>query len=97
MRISDLSSDVCSSDLAQGYLTHNLHLARGEGFEPLDVHPNKARLRALDNVQFDASCHRIEHGLFAHRLSEERSEEHTSELQSLMRTSYAVLCLNKKS
>src|SRR3546814_1380865 len=27
----------------------------------------------------------------------ERSEEHRSELQSLMRTSYAVLCLNKKS
>src|SRR3546814_4627446 len=26
----------------------------------------------------------------------ERSEEHTSELQSLMRTSYAVLCLKKK-
>src|SRR3546814_3454145 len=30
------------------------------------------------------------------RLSEFRSEEHTSELQSLMRTSYAVFCLKKK-
>src|SRR3546814_7927288 len=30
------------------------------------------------------------------RLSRERSEEHTSELQSLMRTSYAVFCLKKK-
>src|SRR3546814_8854874 len=29
-------------------------------------------------------------------LREFRSEEHTSELQSLMRTSYAVFCLNKK-
>src|SRR3546814_9964484 len=29
-------------------------------------------------------------------LREARSEEHTSELQSLMRTSYAVFCLNKK-
>src|SRR3546814_6381541 len=28
--------------------------------------------------------------------AEARSEEHTSELQSLMRTSYAVFCLNKK-
>src|SRR3546814_2859031 len=28
---------------------------------------------------------------------DERSEEHTSELQSLMRISYAVLCLNKKN
>src|SRR3546814_2607049 len=32
------------------------------------------------------------HGLFLER----RSEEHTSELQSLMRTSYAVFCLKKK-
>src|SRR3546814_8784671 len=30
------------------------------------------------------------------RLSEKRSEEHTSELQSLMRISYAVFCLKKK-
>src|SRR3546814_2767303 len=30
------------------------------------------------------------------RLVETRSEEHTSELQSLMRTSYAVFCLKKK-
>src|SRR3546814_8693706 len=29
-------------------------------------------------------------------LVEQRSEEHTSELQSLMRISYAVFCLNKK-
>src|SRR3546814_2113655 len=29
-------------------------------------------------------------------LTQARSEEHTSELQSLMRTSYAVFCLNKK-
>src|SRR3546814_8876872 len=31
------------------------------------------------------------------RISEARSEEHTSELQSLMRISYAVFCLNKKN
>src|SRR3546814_10296170 len=30
-------------------------------------------------------------------VSQERSEEHTSELQSLMRISYAVFCLNKKN
>src|SRR3546814_9741363 len=34
--------------------------------------------------------------LFTRFLSEERSEEHTSELQSLMRISYAVFCLKKK-
>src|SRR3546814_4072319 len=31
------------------------------------------------------------------RLEDERSEEHTSELQSLMRISYAVFCLKKKT
>src|SRR3546814_6772375 len=35
-----------------------------------------------------------EHG--AHRRADLRSEEHTSELQSLMRISYAVFCLKKK-
>src|SRR3546814_5335948 len=34
--------------------------------------------------------------LFTLLCSEDRSEEHTSELQSLMRISYAVFCLNKK-
>src|SRR3546814_13901434 len=37
-------------------------------------------------------CRRDRHDIGAHR----RSEEHTSELQSLMRISYAVLCLKKK-
>src|SRR3546814_9811946 len=35
--------------------------------------------------------------LTAGRISARRSEEHTSELQSLMRTSYAVFCLKKKT
>src|SRR3546814_3936171 len=35
-------------------------------------------------------------GAARHRTAEDRSEEHTSELQSLMRTSYAVFCLKKK-
>src|SRR3546814_3485392 len=34
--------------------------------------------------------------LYANRVEGLRSEEHTSELQSLMRTSYAVFCLKKK-
>src|SRR3546814_8619362 len=34
---------------------------------------------------------------FRERVTLERSEEHTSELQSLMRTSYAVCCLKKKN
>src|SRR3546814_5943186 len=35
--------------------------------------------------------------LFANHVAVTRSEEHTSELQSLMRNSYAVLCLKKKT
>src|SRR3546814_3602427 len=40
------------------------------------------------------SAHGIEHGQFFRK---SRSEEHTSELQSLMRISYAVFCLKKKN
>src|SRR3546814_4545820 len=39
---------------------------------------------------------RVAAGMIVHRMRE-RSEEHTSELQSLMRTSYAVFCLKKKT
>src|SRR3546814_2219965 len=35
-------------------------------------------------------------GICAYRKTSQRSEEHTSELQSLMRISYAVFCLKKK-
>src|SRR3546814_1055775 len=41
-----------------------------------------------------AAADRLERAL--QRLDDERSEEHTSELQSLMRISYAVFCLKKK-
>src|SRR3546814_5733111 len=81
MRISDWSSDVCSSDLPA--------LARtvGDGLGHLfDV--AVARI-----VQHKNLCHREPHNF---RMVEWRSEEHTSELQSLMRISYAVFCLKKK-
>src|SRR3546814_9140683 len=39
----------------------------------------------------------LRHGVQRHLLSARRSEEHTSELQSLMRISYAVFCLKKKN
>src|SRR3546814_20993742 len=38
-----------------------------------------------------------QHQRFASAVARDRSEEHTSELQSLMRISYAVFCLNKKT
>src|SRR3546814_9760014 len=62
-----------------------------------DVHEDGERLRdgrrAAPDVEGEAVlAHRVrvEQGAF------ERSEEHTSELQSLMRRSYAVFCLKKK-
>src|SRR3546814_1245266 len=38
-----------------------------------------------------------DHVIMEHRFHQLRSEEHTSELQSLMRISYAVFCLKKKT
>src|SRR3546814_10608939 len=103
MRISDWSSDVCSSDL-DGDLAaaprllrqrDDLH-RRGERFVrtlPL-VADAEAVARHADSTQFVDPPGR-ERALGAAPI---RSEEHTSELQSLMRISYAVFCLkNKKS
>src|SRR3546814_11733136 len=49
--------------------------------------PDLAKLRPNDKIGTTA---------WNNRLATLRSEEHTSELQSLMRTSYAVFCLKKK-
>src|SRR3546814_6458727 len=51
-------------------------------------------LRAPRTRPVAASNHRVERPLGSHSAC--RSEEHTSELQSLMRISYAVFCLKKK-
>src|SRR3546814_6656395 len=53
-------------------------------------------MRFLDNVLQDY-IDRAPDELARAKYSASRSEEHTSELQSLMRTSYAVFCLNKKT
>src|SRR3546814_10322673 len=86
MRISDWSSDVCSSDLRP-----TTDVARNTGFGAL------AQLgeRLLCKHQVIGSIP-IGSTIAAHRLCRARSEEHTSELQSLMRISYAVFCLKKK-
>src|SRR3546814_8292901 len=94
MRISDWSSDVCSSDL----------------FDKLaEVKPN-VRLWYRDEAQFEQALKsgEIPMGQYYHDVTglaaadghperstfpKERSEEHTSDLQSLMRISYAVFCL----
>src|SRR3546814_5008371 len=51
---------------------------------------------AVDAKARDAFEHEVETP-FVERFDVDRSEEHTSELQSLMRSSYAVLCLQKKT
>src|SRR3546814_8580926 len=103
MRISDWSSDVCSSDLrlagavAPGQQAPSrVHRPAGN-LRPLVAQPaGEFRLAQLEAVEKLAPIERqggLERG---RRVGLERSEEHTSELQSLMRISYAVFCLKKK-
>src|SRR3546814_9035422 len=94
MRISDWSSDVCSSDLQKAlkhgeaekrYFALLLGKWRGEDRE-VDAALVKRSLAGDRRVQVDEEDGK----------PSKRSEEHTSELQSLMRISYAVFCLKKK-
>src|SRR3546814_5525514 len=131
MRISDWSSDMCSSDLTS--LHRFRWKATGEGKVPVEV-PSRCRrcenclrhkqrlwtARAIDELKaasrtwfgtltfrptdrFRIDCQaaiassRAGHGKWGSLDSDTRSEEHTSELQSLMRISYAVFCLKKKN
>src|SRR3546814_1684106 len=103
MRISDWSSDVCSSDLVDG-----AHLP---GSLPGQRHRLAAELRgtfvggvrvvqpvaAVRGRLLEQGDDRVAGDLHPHRVLLPRSEEHTSELQSLMRISYAVFCLKKKT
>src|SRR3546814_1702077 len=91
MRISDWSSDVCSSDLRAA--TASADLAAAENAENLREQADKAARDAAkaDKTKAHASGGSRAIGLRTYY----RLEEHTSELQSLMRISYAVFCLNK--
>src|SRR3546814_4888067 len=108
MRISDWSSDVCSSDLGRaGRVCRLVMLAavqfddqaggvRGEVREigadgNLAAEPGARQLFAEESPEAFLGV-----GCIAAQFSRARSEEHTSELQSLMRISYAVFCLKKK-
>src|SRR3546814_10791250 len=130
MRISDWSSDVCSSDLPQAPACPDCGGAwqrLGEDIsEVLEYIPSS--LRVVRHVRPRLSCRCCDRmaqapapsrpiarsfagpGLLSHvmvskyldhqplyRQCRIRSEEHTSELQSLMRISYAVFCLKKKN
>src|SRR3546814_10868996 len=99
MRISDWSSDVCSSDLSPIDFTHPfpaieiiaifaaIAIASGPAHDFNDLRP-------FDGEQLFIFCAQ---GSEPRRGDVVRSEEHTSELQSLMRISYAVFCLKKKN
>src|SRR3546814_5569027 len=112
MRISDWSSDVCSSDLLQeagesirarlkplrsgSTTTDTTWRACNEPVpQPAVLDRAGAGRRAARTAAAGRPGLRAgalpRHGLHDHR----RSEEHTSELQSLMRISYAVFCLKK--
>src|SRR3546814_6932834 len=102
MRISDWSSDVCSSDLAlaQGGLTarpivdlHCLRSSRGDDPPRL----SRRRRNTLLRLRKWLHCHQSDINRNAPWKSEHAQDrkKHTSELQSLMRISYAVLSLKK--
>src|SRR3546814_4882440 len=132
MRISDWSSDVCSSDLLVGQQAHLRQVVgvraqaqralvrqRGDDGRP-QARGHHEAAQAVEELRdarvgdrlglaggevvevFEARravvdlalLHRV--GLDHLLVSAIRSEEHTSELQSLMRISYAVFCLKKK-
>src|SRR3546814_7622871 len=127
MRISDWSSDVCSSDL------HNVEKVAEANFESLyggdwraityrnkavgtetlalvkgRITPDKPTLVRMHTLSiFSDSLGEVSErsgmlqgamraDIAPRQASTPRSEEHTSELQSLMRNAYAVFCLNKK-
>src|SRR3546814_6981652 len=105
MRISDWSSDVCSSDL----LESDLGIARpAHGFLEHWAEQGVLLLNNVLTVEMGLAASHKDKGWepFTDAVVAEvnrrhtpavfmRSEEHTSELQSLMRISYAVFCLKK--
>src|SRR3546814_2213253 len=109
MRISDWSSDVCSSDLPAEFGEQPLgerlgvaprHREHQQIFDQFMVEQRIAAARDQALAQAAAMACMVGRGN-AHarqglRMTHDvRSEEHTSELQSLMRISYAVFCLKK--
>src|SRR3546814_7520542 len=89
MPISDWSSDVCSSGLQDV----------GHGAGPISPPGGGSSGRVHTSSSPYPPCHpdkRAPSHITQIVIPAKRSEEHTSELQSLMRISYAVFCLKKK-
>src|SRR3546814_5745370 len=109
MRISDWSSDVCSSDLNLPVERHRHCTARRDKrihlfHVPAGLRFEQSGRKAQCIPHSHASMAEGSHIAFEQRLCGRvvqidavRSEEHTSELQSLMRISYAVFSLKNKN
>src|SRR3546814_8937135 len=131
MRISDWSSDVCSSDLECGNISDaplcSICTSAKRDRSLICVVEDSRDVMAIENTQQYNGLYHVLGGLIspmdgvgpsdlnipplveraangvtaeiilALNATMERSEEHTSELQSLMRISYAVFCLKKKT
>src|SRR3546814_4891676 len=117
MRISDWSSDVCSSDLfAVSQVDETIAATaiigpplancsspiawrRASAATSISPTPDRRPCGSLPDEQIDGNhCLPFPpRGDAAPLYLPRRSEEHTSELQSLMRISYAVFCLKKKN
>src|SRR3546814_4559716 len=103
MRISDWSSDVCSSDLQLLDALDRIAFAVEQRVDPAHqrdiagavIAPLAGALERpqLGKARFPIAQDVLRQPRLARQL---RSEEHTSELQSLMRISYAVFCMKKK-
>src|SRR3546814_10450714 len=112
MRISDWSSDVCSSDLVAvpaqpqpGEVGEDRLDMLGAAARAVDIldpeqEPPAAGARGIMRADRREGVAEMQPPGRARREPRDdaapRSEEHTSELQSLMRISYAVFCLKKK-
>src|SRR3546814_10853305 len=107
MRISDWSSDVCSADELQTmkYVIKNVAYRNGKtatfmpkplvGDNGSGMHVHQSLAKGGVNL-FTGDEYGGLSQMALWYIGGVRSEEHTSEIQSLMRISYAVFCLNKK-
>src|SRR3546814_10813103 len=106
MRISDWSSDVCSSDLLCLTISertlenpvNDVSNLRSEHlfFDSFTIVASSDNTVLKNTITYDEFCDQPYVELLLNGNFRSRSEEHTSELQSLMRISYAVFSLKKK-
>src|SRR3546814_9915771 len=115
MRISDWSSDVCSSDLVRQFHSFGVKSVQLVGPWTLEIEQMRELspemlngmilgLNYYQDIDTPVNHSLVERYVKAHKTvpsyaaayGYDRSEEHTSELQSLMRLSYAAFCMKEK-